>query len=101
MLTFKRTTVTLNGVETKGYSVAGLDPTIFRGLQVILVKSWGWKAYEATTGLSLTPPSWEGGLSNKTRKGILHIVSNALSNVTESGWARIQEQLDYALEINS
>ena len=41
MLTFKRTTVTLNGVETQGYSVAGLDPTIFRGLQVILSQELG------------------------------------------------------------
>ena len=55
MLKFRRTTVTLNGRETQGYSVAGLDPTRFRGLQITVVKhNYGWKAYETTTGLSLT-----------------------------------------------
>ena len=74
MLKFKRTTITINGdEELKGYSVEGLDTRIFRGLKVVLVKDWDWKAYEATTGISITPPSWAGGLSNKTREGILQI----------------------------
>ena len=103
MLTFKRTTLTLNGVETKGYSVKGLDRNIFRGLRVAVVKSSSdrWYAYETTTGLSITPSSWKGGLSNKTREGIIQIVSIFLSNASESGWVRIQERLDYALEMNS
>ena len=59
MLKFKRTTITINGdEELKGYSVEGLDTRIFRGLKVVLVKGWGWKAYEATTALSLMPRSW-------------------------------------------
>ena len=101
MLKFKRTTITINGVETKGYAVEGLDESVFRGLQVVLVKNWGWKAYEATTGISITPPSWAGGLSNKTREGIIQIVSNMLQILPESGWEWIQEQLDYDLEMSS
>ena len=100
MLKFKRTTITINGVKTKGYTVKGLNVTVFRGLQVVVVKdSNGWHAYEATTGLSITPNSWAGEYSNKSREGILQIVSNFLSNAPESGWARIQERLDYDLEI--
>ena len=99
MLTFKRTTITINGQATQGYSVEGLDNRIFRGLQVVLVKhSQRWSAYETTTGLSITPSSWAGGYSNKTRKGILQIVSNFLSNAPQSGWTRMQEQLDYKLQ---
>ena len=100
MLRFKRTTITINGEENRGYKVEGLDTRIFRGLKVVLVKGWGWKAYEATTGISITPPSWAGGYSNKTREGILQILSNFLSNAPESGWTRIQEKLDYDLEID-
>ena len=101
MLKFKRTTVIINDEETQGYSVEGLDNRIFRGLQVVLVKhSQRWSAYETTTGLSITPSSWAGGYSNKTRDGILQIVSNFLSNAPESGWDRIQEKLDYDLEIS-
>ena len=48
--------------------------------------------------LSITPPSWAGGYSNKTREGLLQIVANFLSNAPESGWTRIQEQLDYDLK---
>ena len=56
MLKFKRTTITINGVKTKGYTVKGLNVTVFRGLQVVVVKdSNRWHAYEATTGLSITP----------------------------------------------
>ena len=100
MLKFKRTTITINGEETKGYTVEGLNRR-FRGLQVAVVKNSNrWHAYEATTGLSITPPSWAGGLSNKTREGILQIVSHFLSNAPESGWVRMQEQLNYDLEIN-
>lgn len=98
MLTFKRMTFTINGVETKGYTVEGLDKR-FRGLQMAVVNNSGrWHAYEATTGLSITPPSWAGSYSNKTREGILQIVANFLSNAPDSGWTRMQEQLDYDLE---
>ena len=101
MLKFKRTTITINGVKTKGYTVKGLDENVFRGLQVVVIKnSDRWHACEATTGLSITPNSWAGGYSNKTRDGILQIVSNFLSNAAESGWVRIQERLDYDLEIS-
>lgn len=98
---YKRTTLTINGVEITGYTVEGLD-TRFRGLQVAVVKdSDRWHAYEATTGLSITPPSWPGGYSNKTRDGILQIVANFLSNTPESGWERVQAQLDYQLKETS
>ena len=100
MLRFKRTTITINGEENRGYSVEGLDTRIFRGLQVILVKGWGWKAYEATTGISITPSSWAGSYSNKTREGILQILSNFLSNSPEAVWEVIQKRLDYDLEID-
>ena len=101
MLKFKRTTITINGEETRGYTVKGLDKR-FRGLQVAVVNNSGrWHAYEATTGLSITPSSWNGGLSNKTREGILQIVSHFLSNAPESGWTRMQDQLDYDLEMDT
>ena len=101
MLKYKRTAITINGVKTKGYTVEGLDENVFRGLQVVVIKnSDRWHACEATTGLSITPNSWAGGYSNKSREGILQIVSNFLSNAPESGWARIQERLDYGLEIS-
>ena len=100
MLKFKRTTITINGVETKGYAVEGLDESVFRGLQVVLVKNWGWKAHEATTGISITPPSWPGCYSNKTREGTLQIVANSLSNAPKVVWEVIQERLDYDLEID-
>lgn len=96
---YKRTTLTINGVKTEGYTVEGLDKR-FRGLQVAVVKdSDRWHAYEATTGLSITPPSWAGGYSNKTRDGILQIVGNFLSDAPESGWESVQAQLDYQLEV--
>ena len=69
MLKFKRTTITINGVKTKGYTVKGLDENVFRGLQVVVVKdSNRWEAYEATTGLSITPTSWAGGYSSDRPK---------------------------------
>ena len=96
---YKRTTLTINGVKTEGYRVEGLDKR-FRGLHVAVVKSSDrWHAYEATTGLSITPPSWAGGYSNKTRDGIIQIVANFLSNAPESGWERVQAQLDYQLKV--
>ena len=102
MLTFKRTTLTINGIETQAYTVEGLDNSIFRGLQVAVVKDGDrWYAREATTGTSITPPSWAGGLSNKTRAGIIQIVSNMLQIFPQSGWEWIQEQLDYDLETHS
>ena len=99
MLTFKRSEIKTNGTKTTGYTVDGLDDKVFRGLQVAVVKkSHGWHAYEATTGLTLTPPSWAGSFSNKTRDGILQIVSNYLSRLPDVTWQRIQSQLDYTLK---
>ena len=98
MLTFKRTTLTINGEATTGYSVEGLDKC-FRGLQVAVVKDGNrWHAHEATIGADLTPRNWAGGLSNKTRAGIIQIVAIHLSNVPQSMWDSVQEQLDYDLE---
>lgn len=102
MLKFKRTTITLKGVATKAYSVKGLDGNVFRGLRVAVVKnSDRWYAYEATTGTPLTPPSWAGGLSNKTRAGIIQIVTIHLQNAPVAMWGSVQEKLNYALEMNS
>ena len=101
MLTFKRTTLTINGEATTGYSVEGLSKC-FRGLQVAVVKDGDhWYAHEATTGMDLTPRSWAGGLSNKTRAGIIQIVAIHLQNAPVAMWEKAQAQLDYDLEMNS
>ena len=99
MLKFRQTTLKIKDIETKGYAVEGLDDAVFRGLQVAVVKNGnnGWLALEATTGIGLTPPSWAGVYSNKTREGIIQIVANSLLNAPESLWARIQQELDYDL----
>lgn len=95
MPTFRKTTTPFG---LKGYRVRGLDPKIFRGLRVVVARrNNGWFAYEASTGICITPPSWAGGLSNKTRAGILQILSYFLSGISESGWARLQEKLNYQL----
>ena len=100
MFKFKPTTITINGDEKlKGYTVEGLDPSIFRGLKIILVKSWDWEAYEATTALSIMPRSYPGGYSNKTRKGTLQIIANHLSSSPEAVWEVIQKRLNYDLII--
>ena len=101
MLTFKRTTITINDEELKGYSVQGLGKC-FRGLQVAVVKDGDrWYVHEATTGMDLTPRSWAGGLSNKTRAGIIQIVAIHLQNAPVEMWKQAQAQLDYDLEMNS
>ena len=97
-LKYHRTAITINGVEFKGYTVDGLDPSIFRGLQVTVIKAGiVWGAYETTTSLSLTPPSWSGSLNNKTREGILQIVSDMLSNAPSGTWDAIQSKVGYDL----
>ena len=95
---FRKTTITIKGKETQGYTVEGLDPQIYRGLQVVLVKRHGWSAYEATTGRSMMPSSWSGSFSNKTRQGALQILTHFLSTAPQSGWQAIQECLDYELD---
>ena len=100
MLKFKRTTIKIKDMKTNGYAVEGLDNEVFRGLKVVVVKNSNrWLAHEATTGISLTPPSWAGGYSNKTREGVLQIVANMFQNVfPESGWEWLQEEIDYDLQ---
>ena len=101
MLKFKRTTITINGEATTGYSVEGLS-RCFRGLQVAVVKDGDrWYAHEATTGMDLTPRSWAGGLSNKTRAGIIQIVAIHLQNTPMAMWKKAQEQVNYDLEIDA
>ena len=95
---FRKTTVSINGSEVKGYAVDGLDPRVYRGLRVVLVKRHGWSAYEATTGLKMMPSSWVGGFSNQTRQGALQILTHFLSTAPQSGWQAIQERLDYELD---
>ena len=99
MLNFKRTTLTIDGAAVKGYSVDGLDPRVYRGLQVVLVKRHGWAAYEATTGLSMMPTSWVGGFSNQTRQGALQILANRLLDLPQETWDHVQKGLDYDLDI--
>ena len=94
---FRKTVITIEGKATQGYAVEGLDPQIYRGLQVVLVKDWGWSAYEATTGLSMMPGSWAGGFSNKTRQGALQILANRLSDLPQETWDHVQKGLDYEL----
>lgn len=103
MVKFKRTTIKVNGdTVRKGYSVIGLDARIFRGLRVVVVRcKFGrsaWYAYEATTGRSIMPRSWAGSYSNKTREGIIQIVSNHLKNAPQALWDAIEEKVDYNLE---
>ena len=101
MLKYKQTTITINGEATTAYSVEGLS-TCFRGLQIAVVKDGDrWYAYEATTGMDLTPRSWAGGLSNKTRAGIIQIVAIHLQNTPMAMWKKAQAQVNYDLEINS
>ena len=98
MLKFKRTKITINGEATQAYIVEGLDKC-FRGLQVAVVKDGDrWYAHEATTGTDLTPRSWAGGLSNKTRAGIIQIVAIHLKNAPMAMWNKAQEQINYDLE---
>jgi len=95
---FKRAKIIFQGKPTIVYNVKNLDST-FRGLKIILVKKYGgWFAYEKTTQISLTPQSWEGGLSHKTRNGILQIVSLHLQNASESLWEAAQKELSYKLK---
>ena len=100
MLKFKKATIQIKGVETKGYTVEGLDDTVFRGLQITVVRNGkGWLAYEATTGIELTPPSWAGSYSNKTREGVLQIIANMFKNVfPQVGWEWLQDEIDYDLQ---
>ena len=99
-LKYHRTTIEIDGVEIKGYTVDGLDQSIFRGLQVTVIKDGiVWGAYETTTSLPLTPPSWAGSLNNKTRECILQIVSNMLSNLPSWTWDAIQAKVGYDLHL--
>ena len=103
MLTFKKTTIAINGAERRtGYRVAGLDPCIFRGLRVVVVRcTFGrraWYAYEATTGRSIMPRSWAGSYSNTTREGLVQILSNHLRNAPQALWDAGQADVDYNLD---
>lgn len=95
---FKKATATIGKERVSGYRVVNPGKS-FRGLKVFLVKRYDrWHAYEKTTGLSITPSSWAGGFSNKTREGIMQIVANFLAN-QKSGWEIMQKQLAYPLNI--
>ena len=47
---FRKTTVSINGSEVKGYAVDGLDPRVYRGLRVVLVKRHGWERIRGNDG---------------------------------------------------
>ena len=98
MLNFKRTTISIEGKEVKGYGVTGLDPRVYRGLRVVVVKHRGWNAYEATTGLPMSPTSWVGGFSNQTRQGALQILANRLLDLPQETWDHVQKGLEYELD---
>ena len=97
---FKRKKITFKNKPTVAYAVVGLDPTIFRGLKIIVIKDKRsrWYAYEATTQTTITPTSWEGGLSNATRAGIIQIVANKLRELPEENWEIIQKKIRYQLK---
>ena len=96
---YTRTKIEINGENKSGYLVSEGVPANLRGLKIVLVKDGNrWKAYEQTKGVSITPSSWAGGLSNKTREGLLGIVSSFLENRSDTGWGYVADQLDYDLE---
>lgn len=101
---FKKGVATIEGKRTDGYHV--INPgKVFRGLKVFVAKPVfpnrkinRWYAYEETTGTTLTPDSWQGGLSNHTRAGVMEIVAKKLSETSEFFWEIAQKRLDYQLE---
>ncbi|MXV73439.1 hypothetical protein F4Z99_04070 [Candidatus Poribacteria bacterium] len=97
---FKRKKITFKNKPTVAYAVVGLDPTVFRGLKIIVIKDKisGWYAYEATTQITVTPTSWNGGFSNATRAGIIQIVANKLRELPEESWEIIQKKIRYQLK---
>ena len=104
MYEFKRKKINFKGKPTIVYKVKNLDPDIFRGLRIIVVKRtspsgyfFGWNAYEETTQTDLTPDSWRPAHSNKTRAGIMSIIREKLQNTSEAVWKNAQNQLDYKL----
>lgn len=52
-----------------------------------------WTIFEATTGLSLMPPSWRGGLSAGTLEGAKYIVQTEVIDIMgrDTIIARIKE----------
>ena len=98
---FEKTQLSIAGETVNAYKVLDVGNGVFRGLQVAVVKYGnGWSAYEVSTGLSITPKSWDGGYSNKTREGIMQIVSNHFASLPQLMWDRIAERLDYDLTID-
>lgn len=95
---FKRSSITINKKSVNGYNVINPGRN-FRGLKVFLVNTLGyWYAYEKTTGRPLTPASHAGGLSNKTRAGIMQILDIFLKQLPEVRWESIQNNICYPLE---
>ena len=97
---FKKTTAIIGGKTVNGYRVTNLTKE-FRGLKIFLKKEFTrWYAYEHTTGKTITPKSWAGGFSNKTRVGILSIVGHFLACQSNERWKSIQKQINYPLKEN-
>ena len=95
---FKKATIQINGKSVKGYRVINPDK-VFRGLKIFLKKDFDrWYAYEATTGSPLTPSSWAGGYSNRTRAGVIQIIANKFANMSEYYWNYAQKKLNYTLK---
>ena len=95
---FKKSTLAINGISAHGYNVINPGPN-FRGLKVFLINSTtGWYAYEKTTGAPLIPSSHAGGLSNKTRAGVMQIVDIFLEQLPELRWESIEKKLPYPLK---
>lgn len=104
MYKFKQKKINFKGKLTVVYRVLNLDPNIFRGLKIIVVKSitpsgyfCGWNAYEETTQTDLTPNSWRPAHSNKTRAGIMSIIREKLENTSEAVWENAEKELGYKL----
>ena len=89
---------TTNAPDIKnGYLVEGMG-TVARGLKIVVVKdNSSWTCYEQSTGMRLSPSSWNGGLSNKTRAGALQILAEHLRNSTDEMWTHAAELVNYPL----
>ena len=95
---FKKSSIIINKDSVNGYNVINPGPN-FRGLKVFLINSEGhWFAYEKTTGSPLTPGSYAGGLSNRTRAGVMQIVDIFLEQLPEVRWESIEKKLPYPLK---
>jgi len=58
-----------------------------------------WDIFEATTGLSMMPPSWRGGLSASTLEGAKYIVQTEV--IDKRGKAEILALIAEAIRVKN